>query len=113
MTPAEQERAAYLRNDPQQSLYTRYADAHRMINAVSSVDNDLMEAQGCFIHEDFLNSELRSLRSLLMRVRGDNKTSLAGLIDNIEFAVQQQAGTSEHGNELINTVRGVLDRVII
>ncbi|QGZ63775.1 hypothetical protein [Paraburkholderia acidisoli] len=80
-------------------------DGKRVLDQIVSVPGELDEARGCFSGEDFAEKILKGLRELAKRVRGENRETLSGLIEELAQLQTTIAGQAEYGIEKIDSAR--------
>lgn len=106
----ERERLAFINGD-RAALDMLGAAEEEIRNgeAVSTASVHTQEARGCYPSEDFLAKPLESLRTLSKRLRGDNRGTVAEIIEALETIQTETHQAAEYGRDELDKAQTALD----
>ena len=82
--------------------------AHEKLQAVEGIECNIAETATQFPDEDFLQDIISDLQTLAKRIRGDNKSDLLAIIDNIENLQLSTHNEAEYGrSELKQALKAI------
>jgi hypothetical protein len=110
LTWDEQERIAYITNDPKAAILGELVDrmAVEVPELFSVVEGHVDEAHAAYPDEDFADAVIADLQGLAERLGGDNRADLLRITDSLSEIVREQFLSTNHGREELSKIRMIL-----
>ena len=109
LTYSERERAAYCAGHTRAAdLLGALADAETERDGASTARVYIEEACTQYPAEDALQPHITALRAMASKLRGDNRTALLAIVEDLEQAQSDAMHAGEYGRDELRKALGVL-----